>query len=319
MSVLQSTLRVMWLRIVLSLSLSMIFAAPTNAAETEKSLAIIDTGFDTTIPIIGGAVVHEVCILDWYACPNGVGFQEGLGSATLPQTITRFSGAGHGTQMASIAVSTNPQIKLVLVRLIAYNDRGQRLTVFDSTVTKAFRWIYDNQERFNIGAVAMAQGHHGLLQQRTYCPKNMELEKLFVQLRQSDIPVFLPTGNSGDKSRIDWPACIPAAMAIGAVGVDGSIAPYSNHDSALNDFFAAGTLTASSPGGTRTTATGTSVATVIAASQWIRFSNLNPSMSLRQVSQIFRDSGPMVFDSKFRYGRKIDIDAALLKSEMLIA
>jgi len=317
MSVLLSTLRSMWLRIAISLSLSMIVATPAEAAETEKSLAIIDTGFDTTIPIIGGAVIHEVCILDWYACPNGAGFQEGLGSATLPQTVTRFSGAGHGTQMASIAVITNPQIKLVLVRLIAYSDRGQRLSVFDSTVTKAFRWIFENKERFNIGAAAMAQGHHGLLQQRNYCPKSLELEKLFVQLRHSDIPVFLPTGNAGDKSRIDWPACIPAAMAIGAVSLDGTITPYSNHDSALNDFFATGTFSALSPGGTRTTATGTSVATVIAASSWMRLSNLESTLSSRQISQIFRDSGPIVFDSKFRYGRKIDLDAALLKREKL--
>lgn len=307
----------MWLRIALSLSCVLFSAAPASAVENEKSLAIIDTGFDTTIPSINGAVFHEVCILDWYACPNGVGFQEGVGSATLPQTIARFSGAGHGTQMASIAVGTNPQIKLVLIRLIAYSERGQRLSVFDSTVTKAFRWIYENKERFNIGAVAMAQGHHGLLQQRNYCPKSLELEKLFVQLRNSDIPVFLPTGNSGDKSRIDWPACIPTAMAIGAVGVDGSIAPYSNHDSALNDFFAAGTFSALSPGGIRTNATGTSVATVIAASQWMRLSNLDSTLSSRQISQIFRDSGPMVFDSKFRYGRKIDIDAVLAQREKL--
>jgi Subtilase family len=278
-----------------------------------------DTGFDTNIPSIRAALRYEVCLLDWSACPNGTGFQEGSGSAHLPQSLARFTGASHGTQMASIAVETNPQLKVVLIRLIAYSERGQRLPVFDSTVVKALRWISEHASEFNIGAVAMAQGHHGLLSQRDYCPKNPELEKVMTQLRQRDIPVFLPTGNAGDKSRIDWPACIPVAMAIGAINPEGSIAKYSNHDSALNDFFAPGTATALLPGGLRSSATGTSVATLIAASHWMRLSNTDPTLTTWQISQLIRESGPIVFDAQFKFGRKIDIEAALLQREKVAA
>jgi len=36
-----------------------------------------------------------------------------------------------------------------------------------------------------------------------------------------------------------------------------------------------------------------------------------PELTLADVSQLFRNSGPIIFDSKFRYGRKMDLEAAL--------
>ena len=57
---------------------------PAQATTPQKSLVIIDTGFDTSLPVISDAVIFEVCILSWSLCPNGRTFQEGPGSATLP-------------------------------------------------------------------------------------------------------------------------------------------------------------------------------------------------------------------------------------------
>ena len=123
--------------------------------------------------------------------------------------------------------------------------------------------------------------------------------------------MFFPSGNAGDKSRIDWPACIPAAIAIGAIDSSGQIAKYSNYDRVLNDFYVLGTSSALLPGGGSTTATGTSVSTVVAASYWLKIKDLKPELTLAEISQLFRNTGPIIFDSKFRYGRKMDLDAAI--------
>lgn len=301
------------MRLVISLVvvLTLGYFTPAQAEPLPKSLVLIDTGFDTSIEQIRSATIFESCIMDWSMCPNSKNFQEGVGAATISSSLISAPGISHGTQMASIAAATNPAQKIILLRLIAYNARGQRLPVYESSLIQAFKWITSKQVELNIGAVAMAQGHHSLLSVKNYCPKSSQLEKLIIDLKLNEIPVFFPAGNAGDKSRIDWPACIPAAIAIGAVDTKDQIASYSNYDRVLNDFYVSGTSSALLPGGGSTTATGTSVSTIIAASYWMKIQNQKPEMKLAEISQLFRNTGPIIFDAKFRYGRKMDIEAAL--------
>ena len=303
------------MRILLALILAItaLSQSPAMSDTPPATLVIIDTGFDTSIPVIGNATIFEACILDWSMCPNGSSMQEGPGAATVSSNSNTFNGIGHGTQMASIAIDINPQQKLILIRLIAYNSRGQRMTVFDSSVARVFKWIVKKREELNIGAVAMAQGHHGLLSGKDYCPRNTELEKAITELRMANVPVFFPAGNAGDKSRIDWPACIPSSIALGAINPEGKIADYSNYDKNLVDFYTTGSASTLLPGGSRVNTSGTSVSTIVAAAQWLQFTSTYPGLRLSQVSQAFRDFGPIIFDSKYRYGRKIDLPNALAK------
>ena len=285
---------------------------PAQGDPLQRSLVIIDTGFDTSLPVIKDAVVYESCIMFWSGCPNGTSFQEGPGASTLPTNISNTSNMTHGTQMASIAMNANPGQKLVLIRVIAYNARGDRLPVSDSTVVKVFKWIASKRMELNIGAVAMAQGYHPTATAKNYCPKNVEMEKIILDLKIANVPVFLPTGNAADKTRIDWPACIPAAMAIGAINSKGQIADYSNYDRNLVDFYTPGNAEALLPGGAPSSAVGTSVSTLIAASYWMNVANLKPELTVPAVSQVFRDAGKMIFDSKYRYGREMQIKNILI-------
>ncbi len=305
------TIRNMRMLLSLVLVVTLGFYTPAKAEPSPKSLVLIDTGFDTSLPQISQAVILESCIMDWSMCPNSRTLQEGPGSATITVAQVTASGISHGTQMASIALSTNPTQKLILLRLIAYNSRGQRMPVYESGLTQAFQWVANKRQELNIGAVAMAQGHHSLLPSKNYCPKSPALEKLILDLKVNDVPVFLPAGNAGDKSRIDWPACIPAALSIGAIDSNNQIARYSNYDRVLNDFYVLGTAPALLPGGGATTATGTSVSTVVAASYWMKVMEIKPELKLSEISQVCRNTGPIIFDSKFRYGRKMDAEAAI--------
>lgn len=217
---------------------------PAKADPLPKSLVLIDTGFDTSIEMISKSVIFESCIMDWSMCPNSTSFQEGTGAATISSALLTAPGISHGTQMASIVISTNPAQKTILLRLVAYNSRGQRMSTTESSLIQAFKWIVNKRVELNIGAVAMAQGHHSLSTSKNYCPRVTVLEKLISDLKLNDVPVFFPTGNAGDKSRIDWPACIPASIAIGAIDAKGQIASYSNYDRTLIDFYAPGTAAA---------------------------------------------------------------------------
>ena len=286
--------------------------APAQGDPLQKSLVIIDTGFDTSLPIIRDAVVFESCIMFWSGCPNGTSFQEGPGASTLPTNISNTSNMSHGTQMASIAMNANPAQKLVLIRIIAYNARGDRLPVSDSTVVKVFKWIASKRVELNIGAVAMAQGYHPPATGKNYCPKNAEFDKIILDLKINNVAVFFPAGNASDKARIDWPACIPAAIAIGAINSKGQIADYSNYDRNLVDFYTPGNAEALLPGGAPSSAVGTSVSTLIAASYWMNVASLKPELTVPALSQVFRDAGKMIFDAKYRYGREMQIKNILI-------
>jgi len=285
---------------------------PAQGDPLQRSLVIIDTGFDTSLPIIKDAIIYESCIMFWLGCPNGTSFQEGPGASALPTNISNTSNMSHGTQMASIAMNANPGQKLVLIRVIAYNARGDRLPVSDSTVVNVFKWIVSKRTELNIGAVAMAQGYHPTGSGKNYCPRNAELEKIILDLKINNVPVFLPTGNAADKARIDWPACIPAAIAIGAINNKGQIADYSNYDRNLVDFYTPGDAEALLPGGSPSSAVGTSVSTLIAASYWLSVANLKPELTVPEVTQLFRNAGKMIFDSKFRYGREMQNKSILI-------
>jgi hypothetical protein len=170
-------------------------------------------------------------------------------------------------------------------------------------------WVITNRVKFNIGAVAMAQGRPGLNNTRDYCPKVTSVDKKIIELKRFDIPFVVPAGNEGDKSRINWPACIPSALAIGASTTDDQIASYSNIDRTLVDFYAPGKANSILPGGKSTPSTGTSVSTIIAATNWVSMANRYPTKSYPELYQLFR-TGPIIFDDKYNYGRKMLFESA---------
>ena len=81
-----------------------------NRTLSAPTLAILDTGLDTSVPSIKDKLVYEVCILEWNSCPNGKTFMEGPGSAVLPSNIISANGFDHGTQMSSVVASLDPNI-----------------------------------------------------------------------------------------------------------------------------------------------------------------------------------------------------------------
>jgi hypothetical protein len=289
----------------------------SNADSLEPSLVIIDTGIDSSLPMFQGRLITEVCVLDWYLCPNGRNFQEGPGAATLRGSVANLNGFDHGTQMASIAVTRYPQLKFIFIRIVASNINGNRLSVSNENVGKALEWVQVNREKFNIRAVSMSQGSHQLLSGIRYCPSIPSVQKMVTRLKLDGVAIFFPVGNQGDKKRIDWPACIPDSVSIGAVNEKDEISSYSNMDFSTTDMYALGNASAFAPGGRSVNASGTSVSTQIAAVLWVQFAVKHPEAGYSQIFQALRTSGKLVFDNEFRFGRKIDLEAALAKFEAL--
>lgn len=276
---------------------------PAYAQLSEDTLVVIDTALNSDQADIAANIKYEVCILDWYACPNGQKFMEGKGAASLSTRFMANNGFNHGSQMVSAALRTNPNLQIIFIRIIANSDAGSRLNVSQSVVALALKWVADNKDKFHIGAVAMSQGHHSLSTLTRYCPSDSMVESMIDLLLQGGIPFFVPAGNSNDFERIDWPACYPPAVSIGALDTKGQISTYGNTDSNLLDYFEVGEVKVLDFDGIERTATGTSVSVQVAAAKWMKLREYFPYLTTFELFQKLDMSTTLVRNSKIQAGK----------------
>lgn len=268
-----------------------------------QTLVIADTALNLNQSILAQNVVHEVCILEWQVCPNGSSFMEGPGAARLPDSFISRNGFDHGNNMVSASVKTNPGIQIIFIRMVGNSSAGTRLNVSGQTIALVLKWVADNRSKFNIAAVAMSQGHHALSTQTTYCPIERSVESMVISLKGVGIPFFVPAGNSRDYERIDWPACIPEAIAIGGLKEDKSIAPYSNLDDNLIDYFEVGTLKIKDVNNNEINFEGTSISVQVAAAKWMKLRGMFPHLSLSELFVRLDQGTTKVSNSKVQAGK----------------
>jgi hypothetical protein len=266
---------------------SLVLTSPTQAENT-PTMVIMDTALDTSLPEIKNNLVLEVCILEWFVCPNTKNYMEGPGSATLPPIAISSNGFNHGTQMMSIAVRTYPKIKIIFLRIIGNSLSGGRLTTSDRTVYQALEWVLNNKDKYNIVAIGLSQSHHRLLYYTEYCPVSLRTNDIIKKLSNAGVPLFVASGNDNDKDRVSWPGCIPEAMAVSAI-TNGKISRYSNFDKKLSDYAAIGELRVLDAGGNLTNASGTSVSAQVMAALWTQVRVENPQFSFTDTVNYFEE------------------------------
>ena len=278
------------------------FSALPAQAEQLQTLVIADTAIDSSMSEFSGNIIHEVCIVDYSVCPNGTNFMEGKGSAFLPKELIQSNGFNHGTQMVSAAVRTNPELRIVFIRIVSHSPNGLRLTANIDVLKRTLDWVRKNRSTYNIQAIAISQGHHNLLTLTNYCPQDDSFNSLLNELHTQEIPYFAPAGNAGDKSRVDWPACTSKALAIGALTPERQVASYTNIDNAVIDHYEVGTLKVLDANKREVNAQGTSVSVQVAAAKWMKIKGLNPkitiSESLEQLRLESRNSETKVIQSE---------------------
>lgn len=301
---------------LLSALIAVLFITPiaTNASAAEQvapTLVIMDTALDSTLPVFKDKIAYEVCMLDWPSCSNGKEFNEGPGAASLPVNLYSKNGFDHGTQMASIAVEANPNMKIVFIRIIGNTPDGRRQITSEKTVYNALNWVIANKTKFNIQAVAMAQGRHDFRTYVDYCFKTPITQNSIKTLISLGVPTFLAAGNNRDLLRIDWPSCIQESIAIGATDQYDEIASYSNYDKNLIDFYALGITSAWKPGGVKSNVAGTSASTQIAAAQWIAIKQAKPNLSYQELYDLIAKTSKTTNSAKVFGGKLINLQGAI--------
>lgn len=258
------------------------------------TVAILDTALNTNLPVFKDRIVQEVCILQWNSCANGKNFMEGPGAASMPLNQMAANGFNHGTKMTHASILTNPNIKIVFVRIVGATPTGTRQITDEPTFVNALTWVLNNKDKYNITAVAMSQGHNNYAPSGNYCPNLPETAKRIQSLTNSGVPVFLPAGNARDLSRVFWPACITESIAVSATSITDGPAVYTNYDKNLTDMFAIGRLRVTDVNGFLFNEDGTSVSTQVAAAIYVGLKNKYPSYSKDQIFEIMKSKSAPV-------------------------
>jgi hypothetical protein len=289
----------------------------SNTSLPAPTIAILDTAIDMSQTKFQNSVVHEVCLIEIFfdstpRCPNGLTQMEGPGAATLPKDRLALSGFDHGTLMADQALQANPNVKIVFIRIVGQRVNGTREHTNEATVYNALQWVINNQSKFNIQSVAMAQGSHSLGVAGTdYCPKTPTTVEKVKSLNALGVGVFFPAGNNSDYKRVSWPSCIPEAISMGATMPTGSIAFYSNYDAKLIDFYARGTTVLYGLDAKKTNFAGTSASVLVGATSWATIKSVKSNLTYTELYDLISRTSAVTTSSRVGSGKLIDLAKAI--------
>lgn len=292
------------------------------------TVAVLDTGIDSDHPDLKDAITAQQCFCTNAAgagcCPNGSTQQSGKGAAEDDQ--------GHGTNVSGIIVGRGrvaskgmaPGAKIVAIKVLdntgAFANSAQVVSGFDYLIT----------QHPEVKVVNMSLGTSQLFSGT--CDNAAAFTGAFADaintLKARGTLTFASSLNNGSKSQMGLPACISAAVAVGAV-YDGNVGTisfgcsdsttkadqvccFSNSSSALDLLAPGAAISAAGRGGGMSTFLGTSQASPHAAGAAALLLQARPSLSASQVESALESTGVPITDKKG--GRKtprIDVKAAL--------
>jgi hypothetical protein len=255
--------------------LGLALVQPAQAVE-RQTIAIIDTAIDSSR---FSNVVYEVCFTV-RTCPNGqtlkdakgsYSYSEGKGTAAIQDF--KIKGADHGFNMSTIATYVNPNIKIVFIRISDEKvyDTFSMIRNDGGSLARALAWVDSNSSKFNIKAVSISQSRSNFAVGT--CPTDSLFETSVASLKSRNVATFVATGNDSKKNQIGFPSCVPGVYSVTGALANGTIVPISNVSNSTKivsrvcvDFVKTACLKIPNQNGVMTAMSGTSVATVVAAS-----------------------------------------------------
>lgn len=284
------------------------------------AVAVLDTGVDYDHPFFGGKLLAEACFStaasDVHSvrslCGNGlnVDLTEGAGrDCGLP-------GCDHGTHVAGIAVGAEvsvdggvisgvaPGAGLISIQVFTeFNDVRECgangvpcIRSFPSDQLRALRHVRDLAAAHEIASVNMSlgSGYHDAA-----CDSTNPLTDEMLTLRESGVPAVVASGNDGYYNAVNSPACISAAIAVGASSKETAAldSSYSNTSAAV-DFLAPGTGIVSASAGGYGRSTGTSMAAAHVAGLFALLRSRVPSASADGIESALRTTARRTTDPR---------------------
>jgi len=280
------------------------------------TIALLDSGVDETHPDFGDRIADEQCFCTDATgkgcCPNKQTTQSGAGAAKDDN--------GHGTNVAGILASHGevsspgvaPDARLVVVKVLAADGSFAS----SSQIVTGLDWLISNHPEVRV--VNMSLLTNALFS--SYCDTTTAYTILFAgaigTLRDRGTLVFACSGNNSSATDMGAPACVQAAVSVGAVYdsnfgqfdwsghcSDASTAAdqitcFSNSNGTLDLLGPGAKITSDGIGGGRSTYFGTSQATPHAAGAAAVLIGIAPATTADAIEQLLKRTGKTVVDPR---------------------
>jgi subtilisin len=278
------------------------------------TIALLDTGVDSTHPFLAGKVTEEACYSSTVAntsvtfCPNGQDEQIGAGSAAP----CPLDGCFHGTHVAGIAAGNDPTgshppgvakgAQLMAVQVFskitnATNCGGTApcAGAFTSDIIAGLERVYTVAlAGRNIVSVNLSLGGDLFTAQCDSEPYKPMIDNL----RAIGIATVVAAGNSGWPGGLTTPACISSAVSVGSTTKTDTVSWFTN-DAPFMSLFAPGeSITSSVPGGSYEALSGTSMAAPHVAGSWAILKQAVPAASVTTLLNALRSTGVPITDDR---------------------
>lgn len=296
-------------------------------AGTGAAIAILDTGVDRTHPFFAGRIVAEACFSANGDCPNGQTTQIGPGAGDE----CGFAGSCfHGTHVAGIAAGEHaiyqgvaPGAQLVSIRIFSrFTGTDCAGTGYDpcalawpSDILAGLDHVLTLRASLPLVAANMSFGS-GRFTSRSSCESaNPATKAALLALAAAGVAPVAASGNDSFTAALNAPACIDAAIAVGATHDDDAIWAKSNARAQL-DFLAPGvTVRSAAPGGGQSYSTGTSMATPQVSGALAVLRQAAPNAPLATLVSALQSTGRPLVDTRAGANNlvrpRIQVDAAV--------
>ncbi|MET0340064.1 MAG: S8 family serine peptidase [Polyangiales bacterium] len=126
---------------------------------------------------------------------------------------------GHGTNVSAIVLGVAPSTKIIALDVFAGGG------AMSNVILQAIDWSIQNRAKYNIVALNMSLGSGS----NTASCSNDVFASAVANARASGILAAVASGNNGYSNAISSPACVPAAISVGAVySISGGNASYAS-------------------------------------------------------------------------------------------
>jgi subtilisin family serine protease len=281
---------------------------------TGVTIAVLDSGTDTSHPDLVGAVTQEACFGDndhGGFCPNGTTRQVGAGSAV--------DDAGHGTHVAGILRSSGrvapvgaaPGSSLASIKVTDGCSFAGCFYHF-SEITAALDYLAAHPE-FGVKVVNMSLGTNATFSGDCDNATSwlMAGAATIGNLRANGVLAVASAGNNSLTDAMTAPACLSGVVSVAASTADDNFASFSNV-SMTTDVIAPGVgIVSDAIGGGTVTASGTSMASPATAACVALLDQAVPSASLAAIETALKATGTTI-QAPYRTLPRINCDKAFV-------
>ncbi|MBF0488096.1 MAG: S8 family serine peptidase [Nitrospirae bacterium] len=299
---------------------------------TGYTVAILDTGVDSTHPMLTGKVVSEACYSSndntsfaSSICPGGLTDSTTSGSA-LPYVGTCPTRAcDHGTHVAGIAAGRTTDnasgvakgANIIAIQVFSRFDdnttcKGSTPCAlsYDSDQLKGLERVYALKGTYSTASANLSLG--GGYYNANCDSVNVSLKAAIDNLRSASIATVISSGNESYTDGMGSPGCISTAVSVGATDSSDLVASYSNSASFLNLLAPGSAIISSVPNGGYASWNGTSMAAPHVAGAWAVLRQAKPTATVPDILSALTSTGVSVKDTRNGISKpRIQVDAAL--------